>query len=277
MVSTDDSDNTRTNANSNKDNITIKKSTFTKIIVGGVAALMVASFFVGYNLGGGGKTLPVILGGGGAQSSLPSGVQPLQIPSTPSQVTPVKVSSIALDSAPFKGMADAPIIFVEFSDFQCPFCQSFFSQTESQLLKAYVDTGKVKFVYKQFPMQDLHPNAREAALSSECANEQGKFWQYHDALFGNQTTWANQNSTEVSNTFKKYASDLKLDTPSFNSCLDSKKYSSIVDKDSQEASSYGVTGTPTFFIGNDKNGYTQFVGVQPFPVFQQTIDQQLKQ
>jgi protein-disulfide isomerase len=123
-----------------------------------------------------------------------------------------------MDNAPTQGKPGAPVTFIEFSDFQCPFCGSFFTQTEPQLLKTYVDTGEVKLVYKQFPMDGLYPNAREAALASECANEQGKFWPYHNSLFGNQTTWVNQNSTQVANTFKNYASALKLDTTSFNSC-----------------------------------------------------------
>jgi protein-disulfide isomerase len=96
-------------------------------------------------------------------------------------------------------------------------------------------------------------------------------------LFGNQTTWSNQNSTQVVSTFKKYAADFKLDAVSFKSCLDSKKYSSLVDKYSQEGSTYGVSGTPTFYVGNDKNGYTQLVGAQPISTFQQTIDQLIKQ
>ncbi|MDP9289166.1 MAG: DsbA family protein [Thermoproteota archaeon] len=264
--------------------ITIKKATLTKFAVVGVAALMIASFFGGYNLGGSGKTV-TIMQGGNNPAALPAGVQPLQIPSQQQQpagaappiAAPVKVSSIALDSAPTQGKADAPVTFVEFSDFQCPFCGSFYSQTLHQLLTTYVDTGKIKFVYKQFPLDNLHPNAREAALASECANGQGKFWPYHNALFGNQTTWSNQDATQVVSTFKKYSSDLKLDTASFNSCLDSKKYASIVDKDSQEGSTYGVSGTPTFYIGNDKTGYTQLVGAQPFATFQQTIDNLTKQ
>jgi protein-disulfide isomerase len=287
-ASSDKEDNTTTRSSSDSGSISIKRSTFTKLIGIAVAGLMVASFFGGYNLGGAGKTITVLQGGAAnpstAQQALPAGTQPLQLPQGGQQqplgiapAAPVKVTSIALDSAPTQGKADAPVTFVEFSDFQCPFCGSFYTQTLPQLLTTDVDTGKVKFVYKQFPLDNLHPNAREAALASECANEQGKFWSYHNALFGNQTTWSNQDATQVVSTFKKYASDLKLDTASFNSCLDTKRYSSIVDKDSQEGSSYGVSGTPTFFVGNNKSGYTQLVGAQPFVTLQQTIDNLTKQ
>jgi protein-disulfide isomerase len=254
----------------NNDTISIKKNTLIRLAVVGIAALMIASFLGGYNLGGGGKVITVIEKNG----SQSAGVQSLQ--QTQQQLdsskTPVKVSSVSLDNAPTQGKSDAPVTLIEFSDFQCPFCGSFFSQSYHQLVSMYVDTGKVKFVYKQFPQVNVHPNAREAALASECANEQGKFWPYYDALFGNQTTWANLNFTQASSTFKKYAAEIKLNTVRFNSCLDSSKYSSIVDKDLQEGSTYGVDSTPTFYVGNERNGYTQFVGAQPFSSFQLVID-----
>lgn len=264
--------------------ISIKKTTLTKLAIIGVAALMIASFFAGYDMGGAGKSVSIMQSTNPAQQqpeALPAGVQPFQLPLQQQggalPVATPKVSSIVLDGAPTKGKPDAPITFVEFSDFQCPFCESFYNQTYPQILNSYVDTGKVKIVFKQFPIDSLHPNAREAALASECANEQGKFWPYHNALFGNQTTWANQNSTQVVNSLKKYSLDLKLNTIRFDSCLDSKRYGRAIDKDSQEGSLYGVSGTPTFYIGNNKTGYTQIDGTQPFSIFQQTIDQLIKQ
>ena len=175
------------------------------------------------------------------------------------------------------GRADAPLTLVEFADFQCPFCERFFSNTLPQIQKSYVDTGKLNLVYKHFPLADVHPNAREAANAAECANAQGKFWPYHNILFANQTQWAEQRASQVASTFKKYASDLGLNSVAFNSCLDSNKYPSTIDKDSQQASTYGVLGTPTFYIGNDKSGYTQILGTKPFPIFQLYIDQLLSQ
>ena len=92
-----------------------------------------------------------------------------------------------------KGKTDAPVTMVEFGDFQCPFCGRFASDTLQQLVKNYVDTGHVKFVYKEFPLP-FHSNAQPSALAAECANEQGKFWPMHDKLYATQTTWENQDS-----------------------------------------------------------------------------------
>jgi protein-disulfide isomerase len=257
----------------NSDTISIKRNTLIRLAVVGIAALMIASFLGGYNLGGGGRVTTVIEKNG-SQSAVQSLEQTQQ--QLGASKAPVKVSSVSLDNAPIQGKLDAPVTFIEFSDFQCPFCGSFFSESYHQLVSMYVDTGKVKLVYKQFPQVSVHPNAREAALASECANEQGKFWPYYDTFFGNQTTWANLNLTQAASTFKKYAAEIKLNSDRFNSCLDSSKYSSIVDKDLQEGSTYGVDSTPTFYVGNDRNGYTQLVGAQPFSSFQLVIDRLVK-
>jgi protein-disulfide isomerase len=245
-----------------------------------VAALMVSAFFGGYifhdRIGisqqstGGAVPLQQLQPGGGVGAAAPS---PAGAPTQPQ--APVKVSQVSIDGDPVKGNPNAQVTMVEFSDFQCPFCGRFSSDALPQIQKDYIDTGKIKFVYKQFPMDNLHPNAKAAAVASECANEQGKFWQYHDKLFSTQTAWENQPATDVTNTFKKYATDMGLNAASFNSCLDTKKTASAVDKDSQQASQYGVSGTPTFYIGNDKKGYLQLVGAQPYQSFKSIIDQQL--
>jgi protein-disulfide isomerase len=118
-------------------------------------------------------------------------------------------------------------------------------------------------VYRDFPLTSIHQYAQKAAEASECADDQGKFWEYHDLLFANQST------LDV-DSLKGYAAELDLDTATFNDCLDEGKQSSEVEKDSQDAQAAGVTGTPAFFI----NG--QLVsGAQPFSVFQQVIDQLL--
>jgi len=118
-------------------------------------------------------------------------------------------------------------------------------------------------VVRDFPLSSIHPYAQKAAEATECADDQGKFWEYHDLVF------ANQSAIDV-DSLKGYAAELDLDTATFNDCLDEGKQSSEVEKDSQDAQSYGVTGTPAFFI----NG--QLVsGAQPFAAFQQVIDQLL--
>jgi protein-disulfide isomerase len=233
---------------------------------------MVASFFGGYTWRAAfyptSSTIIPSAGTIGQQQPTLAGAQ--QAPFQQPQIT--KVASVNTDGAPVKGKADAPITVVEFADFQCPFCSRFASDTLEQLVKSYVDTGKIKFVYKQYPLT-FHPHAQPAALASECANEQGKFWPMHDKLYATQTTWASQDAATVKKTFKEYAVSLGLSTASFNSCLDSNKYSDKIQKQSSEGSQYGVSGTPTFYVGNQKAGYTQIVGAQPLPSFEQLIKQ----
>jgi protein-disulfide isomerase len=143
-------------------------------------------------------------------------------------------------------------------------------QTLPQIEQTY--EGKVRFVLRNFPVHgDPAVKLAEAAL---CANDQGKFWEYHDKLWESFQTSSEQAATGVDalvTALKGYASDLALDTAAFNDCLDSDKYLSQVTKDAQDAQSYGVTGTPAFFI----NG-VQVIGAQPFSVFQQAIDAALE-
>ena len=185
------------------------------------------------------------------------------------QPPPTKIASVNTDGAPVKGNPNAPVTMVEFADFQCPFCGRFVSDSLQQIEKKYVDTGQVKFVYEQYPLP-FHPNAQPGAMTAECANAQGKFWPMHDKLYATQTTWENLDNATVKNTFKQYAASLGLNAQSFNSCLDSSKYSDKIQKESSLGSQYGVSGTPTFYIGNQKAGYTQLVGAQPITSFEQT-------
>ncbi len=179
----------------------------------------------------------------------------------PQQVSgPIEVS---LDDDPVLGDEDAPIAIVEFSDFQCPFCASFRSNTFDQLKEEYIDTGRVKLVYRDFPLDSIHPDARLAAEASECADDQGKFWEYHDILFNNQR------SLSVGD-LKAYADQVGLDNADFNECLDSRKYKDEVEKDFQDGNSYGVSGTPLFFI----NGI-ELSGAQPFANFKRIIESEL--
>lgn len=174
---------------------------------------------------------------------------------------------VSLDDDPIKGQDNAPVVIVEFGDFQCPFCERFFSQTLPLIKENYIKTGKVKFVYRDFPLTSIHQYAEKAAEAADCANEQGKFWEYHDLLFSRQYEWASVGVEK----FKEYASELGLDTTKFNECLDSGKYENEVRKDFNDGLSYGVRGTPTFFI----NGI-EVVGAQPYSVFQQVIEKELE-
>jgi protein-disulfide isomerase len=164
-----------------------------------------------------------------------------QVAAQPTE-TAVPRQTIDLGDAPSWGPADAKVTVVEFSDFQCPYCGMFYQQTYPLLKKNYGD--KIRFVFKNFPLS-LHPDAMPAALAAECANEQGKFWEYHDVLFENQ-----QNLNRDG--FLKYASQVGVsDIPKFTQCYDSQKYKDKIQADMDAGVRYFVAGTPTFYF----NGY----------------------
>jgi protein-disulfide isomerase len=159
-----------------------------------------------------------------------------------------------------KGPSNAPIEIIEFSDFQCPFCQRA-NPTVAQVLKTYGD--RVHFVYRHFPLGN-HPNARPAAEASQCAAEQGKFWEYHDTLFANPSRLADAD-------LKQHAAGLGLDAKQFNACVDTHKYKAQIDADMEAGEEAGVNGTPAFFV----NG-RMLSGAQPFDAFKRVIDEELE-
>jgi protein-disulfide isomerase len=160
---------------------------------------------------------------------------------------------------PSKGPANAPVQIVEFSDFECPFCFRV-NPTVAQVLSTYGD--RVRLVYRHLPLPN-HPNARPAAEAAACANEQGKFWEYHDRLFADQSKLAAAD-------LKKHAADLGLDSGTFNACVDSRRFQKEVDADMDAAQLLGVSGTPHFFI----NG-RPLSGAQPLESFKTIIDEEL--
>jgi len=257
----------------NSEDVVIKKSTFNKLLVGVISAVVVSAFLGGYVLGA--ETVePEKILIRGAEDVVGS-IQTQQSTQSSLSTNPPSLISISLDDDPVKGNLNAPITIVEFSDFQCPFCAKFHSTTLPQLEANYIDSGKVKFVYRDFPIQSIHPNAVPAALASECADEQGMFWEYHDLVFENQKKWQGLSGSRMVNTFEQYALELGLNTSDFNTCLESGKYVDEVKKDLQDGVSYGVTGTPGFFIGNDELGYVKIIGAQPYSVFERLIEGQI--
>lgn len=149
------------------------------------------------------------------------------------------------DDDPVSGESGATITFVEFSDFECPYCARFTQNTVKQIKENYVKTGKVKMIFRDFPLT-MHKNAVPAAVASECANEQNKYWEMHDALFNNQKLWSED--AKPTDLFKKYAKELGLDAQKFNTCLDSNKFESEINKDLMDGLAYGINGTPGSFI-----------------------------
>jgi len=235
---------------------TLTKTTVWKGLSGGLLILLVISLFTGGFGLGKDSAQPTILP-----------TQPTQEREQAQQV----LSKVNLEGAAVKGDEDAEVIIVEYSDFQCPFCGRFYSSTLPEVEKNFVDTGKVRFAYKHFPLP-FHTEADEAAEASECAKEQGKFWEMHDWIFENTGSWTGKSGDSLKQAFSDGASSIGLDKSKFESCYDSGKYKSLVQKHTQEGSSDGVSGTPSFLIGNEKDGYKVVVGAQPYSVFEQAIN-----
>ena len=170
-----------------------------------------------------------------------------------------KLAIVADD--PAQGSERAAITIVEFSDFQCPFCAQA-APTLARIRAVYGD--KVRFVWKDFPLTAIHPEAFKAAEAGRCAGEQGKFWNYHDHLF------ANREALQIGD-LKKYAADLKLDVAKFNACLDSSKYGDRVRQGMSEGTTIGVNSTPATFV----NGRL-VSGAQPYANFAAVIDEELE-
>lgn len=190
-----------------------------------------------------------------AAAPIPTAAAPSAAPTT---VDSAKMEEL-LEGAYIKGDPDAPVTIIEYSDFECPFCARFYSDTLGQIEANYIATGKVKLAYKHFPLS-FHPNAQKAGEAFECAGEQGKAYDMHDLLFENGVVGGVA-------TFKAYAGQLGLDQTQFDTCLDNGKYASKVSAGAQEAQSVGVRGTPGFLV----NGQL-ISGAQPYVVFQQAID-----
>jgi len=183
---------------------------------------------------------------------------------TPAALATPKPVTIDVGDNPAKGPADAKVTIVEFSDFQCPYCARFVQETMPQILSNYGD--KVRFVFMNFPLSQIHENAEKAAEAGECANEQGAFWQFHDIMFQNQSALTVDN-------LKSYAAQLNLDTAKFNECLDSGKMADAVAADMAVAekavTDAGLTrfGTPAFFINGNS-----LSGAQPYENFKAVLD-----
>lgn len=170
---------------------------------------------------------------------------------------PTPTRAIAIDGRPSRGPDDAPVTIVEFTDYECPFCRQHFRQTMPTLLARFGD--RVRYVIMNYPLAAIHEQAVTAAEAAECAGDQGRFWDYHDALFASDSL--------TKKTYTRIATTLGLDRRAFAACLDHHAHAERVARHVALGDSLGVTGTPTIFI----NG-RMIDGAQPFPVFQTVID-----
>lgn len=165
------------------------------------------------------------------------------------------------------GREDAPVTMVEFTDYQCPFCRRFETESFAKLKTEYIDTGKVRFVSRDLPL-DFHPNAPSAAMAARCAGEQNKFWEMRDAMMLDTATDLGPAS------ILKYGEKTKLNMSAFSTCLSDKKYTSAIQKDTADAGTLGISGTPSFVIGKtDKTEIAgvRIVGAVPFAVYDSAI------
>ena len=242
--------------------LTINIQTWTTPIVGLV--MLVIGLLAGYYL------RPLTLAQ--ANTTAPN----LPVVGTPQVVIPTADNSAAQQSLMdslipkvrhFKGDPNAPVTIIEFADFQCPFCGKFFAETKPQIDEQYIQSGKVRLGYWNFAF--LGDESTWAAEAAECAADQDKFWEYHDKLYASQSG-ENQGAFNKDN-LKKFAQELGLDTEAFNECLDSGKYTSLIQEDTSASSALGVQSTPTFLVNGEA-----IVGAQPFEAFQQIIDPLLK-
>jgi protein-disulfide isomerase len=185
---------------------------------------------------------------------------------------PPAPASVRMDG-PALGPASASVGIVEFSEFQCPFCRRHFEQTFASLKQGYVDTGKIRYVFRNFPLVEIHPQAKSAAIAAYCAGQQGAYWQMHDALFANQQRLGPPLYDELGKT-------LKLDLDKYQACRTAPESEKAVDEDQRYGQSLGVQGTPHFFLGRVKGGQLVDVrrinGAQPAAAFTQVLDELLK-
>jgi protein-disulfide isomerase len=189
-----------------------------------------------------------------------------QVKAPPAREEKTARAKLNLEGFAMLGSKEAPLTIVEFTDYQCPFCQRFHTTSFGDLKKNYIDTGKVRFYSRDLPL-DFHPNAMRAAEAARCANEQGQFWKLRDVM------GANPNKLDM-DSLVAFAADLKMDVNAFRACVESEKYKNAVQTDVMEAMKIGANGTPTFVVGKstpDAVDGELVVGAQPYPMFDQKL------
>ena len=183
---------------------------------------------------------------------------------------PTSAQNVATLGSPILGDLKAPVTLIEFTDYECPFCKKFYKKALKKLKKAYIDTGKLRLVVRDFPLP-FHKNARLAANAAHCAGEQNKFWPMHDALYEGD----NMNADEI----KNHATKIGLKLEPFQSCLNSKRYKKYIDNDMKEAQIAGIRGTPAFILGKTTDNLIngEFIsGTRDFNFYKSRIDKLLK-
>ncbi len=221
----------------------------------GITAVVIVAVFFGMNTFGQEKELVL---------------EETEIPNTTSQE--IRLSVFTENGSPYLGDPDAPITLVEFGDYQCFFCNKFFHNTEQKILENYVDTGKVKIIFKDLTI--IGPDSITAAHAAHCADDQGLFWEYHDTLYNN---WNGENNGWASSENQlRMAQDVGLNIDEFTDCMLNEIHTQIISASNADARTLGLTGTPAFFVIGSNNQVTKIPGAQPFDVFQKIFDSKLE-
>ncbi len=189
--------------------------------------------------------------------------------SGPAKIT---INTFMENGSPILGDPNAPVTLVEFGDYQCYFCNQFFHTTEDDLFKNYVETGKVKVIFKDYTI--IGPDSITAAHATHCADDQGKFWEYHDTLYDHWT--GENNGWASSENLLQFARNIGLDIDEFSNCMLDSKYTSIITNSNQDAKDLGLTGTPAFFIIGPDNKITKIGGAQPYDIFERIFNSELE-
>ncbi len=200
----------------------------------------------------------------------------LMIEPTPTmeQAGPPKVtmSTFLENGSPILGNPSAPITLVEFGDYQCHFCNVFFHSTENDILQNYVETGKVRMIFKDYNI--IGPDSINASHGAHCADEQGLFWEYHDILYSNWT--GENNGWAASENLLKFAQEVGLDIDKWSECMINASYSQTILASNEDARSLELTGTPAFFVIGPDGEVTRLFGAQPYATFENVFDAELK-
>jgi len=180
-------------------------------------------------------------------------------------------STFMANGSPILGDPNAPITLIEFGDYQCHFCNVHFHNTEHSLLENFIDTGKVKMIFKDFTI--IGPDSINAAHGTHCANDQGKFWEYHDILYNNWT--GENNGWASSDNLLRFAQEVELNVDQWSDCMIDERYSQIISNSNKDARDLGITGTPAFFVIGPDNKITRISGAQPYESFEKIFNSEL--
>jgi len=222
----------------------------------GIASVAIIAMFLAFNLSNN-------------ESELEIAPTPVIEESGPAQITS---ATFFENGSPVLGNPNAPVTLIEFGDYQCFYCNQFFHKTEPDLFKNYVETGKVKVIFKDYTI--IGPDSVSAAHAAHCADEQEMFWEYHDTLYNN---WKGENNGWASSeNLLGFARDVGLDIDMFSKCMIESKHTSVIANSNQDAKDLGLTGTPAFFVIGPDNKVTKIGGAQPYDVFERIFNSELE-